>query len=259
MIFFNRQAQLFLGNKLYSSDDLDFEFNIPFSTKSEPSISEVVIYNLSPSSIANIKKGTRLTLHAGYKDDLGLLTSGAVSEYNTVLDGVDKKTTLKVASAIVNWKEQKIQKTFAPGTTAKELLQDILPQFGIPIGDLSPAKNITYQKGRTVSGRLKDVVMSIAKETDSKFYIDRDKCYFREPNKGNPTGFVLSGETGLLGSPERIEIEKKEGWKIKCLLNYQITVDTVIQVKSKVISGMFRVVKGKHSSEWITEMEVVPK
>ena len=68
---------------------------------------------------------------------------------------------------------------------------------------------------------------------------------------------MLSGSTGMIGSPEKTEIEKKEGWKVKSLLNYQITTDTLIQIESKTVKGMFRVVKGRHTSDWVTEMEVV--
>lgn len=257
MIFWNRQAKLIIGGKIYSSDDLDFEFSVPFSTKSEPDMTEISIYNLSPTSIASIKKGTKVFLNAGYQEEIGLLTSGVVSKFGTTIEGVDKKTTVKIASGIIAWEKQKVQKTYGPGITTQDILKDLLPQFGVGIGDLQPTKNITYQKGRTVSGRLKDVIKSLAKESGSKFYINQDKVFFRAKNKGNATGFVLSGSTGMIGSPERTEIEKKEGWKVKSLLNYQITTDTLIQIESKTVKGMFRVVKGRHTSDWITEMEVV--
>lgn len=262
MILFDRQATLQIGSKLYKSDDIDIEFNVPFSTENEPDISEISVYNLSPASIANIKKDTKVVLSAGYKNNIGLLISGNVATFKTTIETVDKKTTMKVATAINAWKEMKIHKTYAKGTTSQDILSDLINNFGVTIADMSVVKNVTYKKGKTVSGRLKDVVKKLALETDSKFYMDKDRAYVRDYKKGTQSGFVLSSFTGLLGSPEAAEIKEgqkttKQGWKLKCLLNHNIFTDSIIVLDSKLVKGNFRVVKGKHTSEWITEMEVV--
>ena len=247
MILFDRQSILTIGAKQYKSDDIDLDFYVPFSTENEPDLTEISIYNLSPDSIASIKKGTPVNLSAGYGKEIGIIASGEVIEYTTTIEDVDKKTTLKIGSAINSWREKKIHKTYAKGTTTKDVML---------------VKNVTYKRGKTVSGRLKDVVKKLAKESESKFYIDKDRAYVRPHSKGTSTGFLLSGATGLIGSPERIEINEdnqksKQGWKVQCLLNHNIFTDSMITIDSKMVKGSFRVVKGKHTSEWITEMEVV--
>lgn len=262
MILFDRQAQLIIGGKIYKSDDIDMEFNIPFSTENEPDISTISIYNLSPSSIASIKKNTSISLSAGYGKDIGMLISGVVTSFDTTIDLTDKKTTVKVATAANAWKEIKVHKTYAKGTTSKDIMSDLIGSFGVTIADMSIVKNVTYKKGKTISGRLKDVVKKLAKETNSKFYMDKDRAYVRDYDKGSFSGFLLSGATGLIGSPERAEIregEKKttQGWKVKCLLNHNIFTDSIIAIDSKIVKGNFRVVKGTHTSDWITQMEVV--
>lgn len=262
MLLFDRQAVLVIDGRQYKSDDIDFEFNVPFSTEAEPDVSEISIYNLSPATAASIKKGSYVTLSAGYNTNIGMLVTGQVADFSTTVDCVDKKTTLKIGSAVNSWKEKKINKTYAKGTTAKDIMSDLISSFGVAIGDMEIVKNITYQKGKTVSGRLKDVVKKLAKETQSKFYIDKDRAYVRAYDKGTVTGFLLSGATGLIGSPERIEVSEgdkksKQGWKVQCLLNHNIFVDSMIVIQSKTVNGTFRVVKGSHTSEWITEMEVV--
>lgn len=261
-LLFDRQAVLSIENKQFKSDDIDFEFNVPFSTENEPDVTEISIYNLSPESICSIKKGTNVNLSAGYGKNIGMIVSGQVIDFATTIDNVDKKTTLKIGSAINAWREKKINKTYAKGTTAKDIMSDLISNFGVVIADMSIVKNVTYKRGKTVSGRLKDVVKKLAKETNSKFYIDKDRAYVRPHEKGTATGFLLSGSTGLIGSPERIEIQEdgkksNQGWKVKCLLNHNIFTDSLIQIDSKSIKGNFRVVKGSHTSEWITDMEVV--
>ncbi|MBF1261065.1 MAG: hypothetical protein HXM39_07195 [Lachnoanaerobaculum sp.] len=262
MILFDRQATLQIGGKLYKSDDIDIEFNVPFSTENEPDVSEISIYNLSPTSIVTIKKGTKVILNAGYGKNIGMLISGVVASFKTTIETVDKKTTMKVATALNAWKEIKVHKTYAKGTTTKDILNDLIANFGVTVADMSLVKNVTYKKGKTISGKLKDVVKRLVKESDSKFYMDKDRAYVRAFNKGTQSGFVLSGATGLIGSPEPAEIKEgqkitRQGWKVKCLLNHNIFTDSIIVLDSKLVKGNFRVVKGKHTSEWITEMEVV--
>ena len=249
MILFNRQAELVIGDRLYKSDDIDIEFNIPFSTENEPDVSTISVYNLSPSSIASISKNTHIHLSAGYDKNIGMLVSGVVTDFSTTIEGVNKKTTLKVATAANVWKEIKVHKTYAQGTTAEDILKDLISNFGVTIADMSLVKNVTYKKGKTISGRLKDVVKKLAKETDSKFYMDKDRAYVRDYDKGSPTGFLLSGETGLIDSPQRVEIKEgqkktSQGWKVRCLLNHNIFTDSIIQIDSKLVKGNFREHKG---------------
>lgn len=262
MQLFDRQTELVIGGRLYKSDDIDIEFNVPFSTDSEPDISEISIYNLSPASIASITKGTKVTLSAGYKDDTGMIVCGEAASFATAFENVDIKTTIKVSSAITGWKDKKINKTYSPGTSAKDILSDLISGLGVSAGEINPVKNAVYQKGRTVSGRLKDVILKLCRETESKFYIDKDRAYVRAYKKGTGSGFLLSAQTGLIGSPEKAEISEgskksKDGWKVSCLLNHNIFADSLIQIHSKTVSGNFRVVKGVHTSDWITRMEVL--
>lgn len=262
MLLFDRQAVLTINGKEYRSYDIDIEFFVPFSTENEPDVSEISIYNLSPSTIAGIHKSSAVTLSAGYGADMGMIVSGQVADFTTEIENVDKKTTLKIASAINTWKEQKINKTYAPGTTAKSIMSDLISSFGVAIADMDLVKNVTYSKGKTVSGRLKDVVKAIAKETESKFYIDKERAYIRPYSKGTATGFLLSRDTGLVGSPKQVQVGEDaklsmQGWSVECLLNHNIFADSIIVIKSNMVNGTFRVVKGSHTSEWITQMEVV--
>ena len=57
--------------------------------------------------------------------------------------------------------------------------------------------------------------------------------------------------------PEKIEIDGKTGWKIQCLLNHRLAVDSLLQVQSRSFNGNVKVIKGKHDSNFITEVEVV--
>ena len=262
-MIFNRRAQIRLGRLEYESETLDFDFFVPFSTEMEPDISEISLYNLSPQTIAEIKKGMPVELFAGYGEDMGLLCLGEVLNYSTKNENVDRKTTLKVGSSAAAWAEMEINKTYAAGITSQQILQDLLKNYNLTVADITLKHNVKHRKARTLSGKLKNIIQKIAKETETKIYINQERVFVRPTEKGDNKDFYLSGATGLLGSPERCEVSegetRKEGYKIQCLLNHQITTDRIVVIQSQMAEGSFRVVKGSHNSrEYITEMEVLP-
>lgn len=258
-----RKVQLTAGDKEFNGEDFEIDFSVPFSTSKDPDVSEVTIYNLSQSSIAAIKSKAYVILNAGYKGDVGNILSGKIEGIETVWEGVDKATKIKVSDGGFEWRNTRINKTYAPGSTAKYIMQDLSNLLGLEVVEVSPEKDITYQLGRTVSGHVETALKGLAKDTDSKMYISKGKLYIRNKGKGTQTGFLLNSDTGLIDSPERIEEEGKKGkkiikYKIKCLLNHKISTDSIIKVESRTINGTYRVESGRHTGDFITECTVIP-
>lgn len=261
-----RQIELMAGSKSFNGDDFRIEFDVPFSTSKDPDIAEVSIYNLSKESISAIESKAYTILNVGYKGDIGNILSGKVESISTKWDKVDKITTIKVSDGGFEWRNTRIQKTYAKGSTAKYIMQDLSGLLGLEVAEVSPKNDITYQLGRTISGDVEKALKGLVADTDSKMYINKGKLYIRDKNKGTSIGFLLNSDTGLLGSPEKVEEEnakkkKVTKYNVKCLLNHKITTDSIIQIESRTVSGNYRVESGSHicnGSEFITEMVVVP-
>lgn len=264
-----RQIELTAGGKAFKSEDSEggftIEFRVPFSTSKDPDVSEVIVYNLSSDSIAAIEAKAYVVLNVGYKGDIGNILNGKIEETSTKWDKVDKLTTLKVSDGGFEWRGTRIQKTYAPGSTAKYIMQDLSSLLGLEVAEVSPKKDITYQLGRTISGDVEKALKQLVEDTESKMYINKEKLYIRDTNKGTNTGFLLNSEHGLIGSPEAVVEENDAGVKttkynIKCLLNHRITTDSIIQVESRTVNGNFRVESGSHfcnGSDFMTELVVV--
>lgn len=260
-----RHIELMAGSKGFNGNDFSIEFNIPFSTSSDPDVSEIKIYNLSKESLAAIESGKYVILNAGYRGDIGNVLSGRIEEFSSKWESVDKITTVKVSDGGLEWRNSTVQKTYAPGTTAKYMMQDLSGMLGLEVVDISPKKDITYPLGRTVSGSVQTILKSLAKDTDSKMYINESKFYIRDGDKGTTTGFLLNSGSGLIGSPEKtvVEEEKKKviKYNVKCLLNHRITTDSIIKVESRLVNGTFRVESGNHvcnGTDFTTNMVAVP-
>lgn len=266
MKLWSRQIDLMAGSKGFDGDNFRIEFNVPFSTSEDPDVSEINIYNLSKDSLAAIESKAYVILNVGYKGDIGNILSGKIEELSSKWDRVDKITTIKVSDGGFEWRGTRIQKTYAPGSTAKYLMQDLSGLLGLEVVEISPKNDITYQLGRTISGDVEKALKGLVKDTNSKMFIDKGKLYIRDKDKGTQTGFLLNSDSGLIGSPEKIEEEDKQGikvikYKVKSLLNHRISTDSIIQVQSRSVNGNYRVESGSHScndTQFITDMIVVP-
>lgn len=260
MLLYKQKVELYAGDKKFTSDDFDIDFKVEFGNNSDPNVSEIYIYNLTNSTIAEIKKKAGVILNAGYEGNIGNILTGKIEKIWTYWEGVDKITHIYVGDGTAEVSLKKATKTYKANTTSGYIIADLVKTLGLESGEIKPAKNITYKKGRTFNSTLMDALKGIVKETGSRMFIDKEKIYIRPATAGTTTGFVLNSETGLIESPERVEEEEKGKttvkYKVKCLLNYQITTDSIIQVKSKTINGNYKVVKGTHSGDFITECEV---
>jgi len=273
---FKREIELTVGSKSFASDDFTIYFDVPFSDSEEPNIGEINIYNLKDSTINEIKKTSNVILNAGYEGDVGAILLGEVKKSFAEWDSVDKITTIDALDGSERWLSEPVKRTYKPGITAEQVLNDLLNATGLEIGAFSLPDNKVYHGGKTVNGRLSNAIASIVRDCGAKTHVNRGKIFIRPRSDGDSIGFVLNKERGLISSPTPTEKEVKtggkdqngmpiretvKGWDVKCLLNHRITTDSILIIESKTANGTFRVESGVHKHDgrdFVTEMEVYP-
>ena len=279
-MFWIRDIEVLAGGKKFESlgkNGLDIDLDINFSDGKDPDVSEVTIYNLSDDSINQIKKDDYCIVNAGYKHmgNKGNVLSGDIEEVTTTWQGLDKETKIKVTDGGKKWRKAKISKTYKENTKASVIMRDVINIMGYEIVELKPKNDKVYKLGKTVNGFCSDILKMLVKDTESKMFVNKNRIIIRDQEKGTQTGFVLSPETGLIGSPtlnkddtgdkssdvstdkeKKENKEEKKTWEVTCLLNPKIETDSIIQVKSKVLNGTFRVIKGKHTKDFETVLTV---
>lgn len=258
-MLFNRRTQILVAGLDISDPPYLVEFNTEFDTDPEPNTGEVTLYNLSQNTSSQIKKGQQIIINSGYEGDVGTVALAVVSEVKTERNDLDVLTKIKIGDATDQWANASISKSYKAGIKASQVLGDILQGFGLEVGLLNLPKDIVYTGGKVVCGSLQAVVRQIVTDCGAKFHIANGRIIIAPESQGIQTAFILNSDTGLIGSPERVESEKGEIWKVRCLLNHQIGPDSIIKLESRDVQGWFRVMKGKHNStksEHVTEMEV---
>ena len=178
------------------------------------------------------------------------------------------------------WLSAKVSKTYAKGSTAKDIVSDLLNLFGVEVGDFTLAVDKVYDRGLVCNGKVKDQLIKIVvNDCKSRFLIRSGAVYINDPSKGVQNGLTLTPQSGLLISGKETEetvvavgadsqksasAKSEEGNYIsrECLLNYHIGPAEQVRVQSKSLSGTFIVASGKHTGSpkgnWKTTIELKP-
>ena len=257
-MLYNQVVKLLLGGKEYSNKNIDIDFSVEFSNSPEPNVHEISIWNTSEDTKALIKKGLPVILTAGYGDDIGSIAVGTVGSFEVVRHEIDNELKLLVGDGIESWLNQTVTRSYKANISALSVVNDLLGSFGLEIGKVSLGANITYTNGISFNTTLNNAIKQVAKDTKSRFYIKNGVVFLVNESFNVTTGFLLNKDTGLIGTPERMDIDGKEGWKIRCLLNHRLSTDSLLQVQSRSLNGNVKVIKGKHTSDFISELEVLP-
>lgn len=263
MKLYRQKIELLAGDKRFTNDDkegFEIDFDIPFSDDKEPDISEVILYNLSNSTIAEIRDKKHLILNAGYGIDIGNILTGNIADIKTHWEDLDKVTTIYVKDGPI--RVQDVNKAYKKGTNSTFIINDLISQLDLPVGEVKPAKVITYTQGKVVTGSPYQSLKQVVEDTNSRLFIDKGKVYVRKATAGTKTAIVLNSESGLIGSPmettEEVDGKQIVKYNVKCLLNHEISTDTILKIESKTINGMYKVEKGSHKGDFITECVVIP-
>lgn len=255
------------GDVTISNADLDCEFDIPFDDDTEADEAEILVYNLSDTTIQNIKTGERITVTAGYGSDTGIIFSGYISKPKTYYSGVDRVTEIHAVDSQEKKERELKSISYAKGTPAGQILQDLVGMVGLPVAVFSPKRDYVYKDKATVDGGLMENIRKYAKVCGVSAYICKGQLYVRPIIDGDGLDFTLSADTGLLELSEFEEESTTEdfedtvhGYEITMLLQHRVTTASLIKVNSKNVSGSYRVREGNHTydgSSLLTKVKAV--
>lgn len=258
---FGRVVEVMTGNVLFSLSQYTIEGTVPFDNDGLPNESEIRIWNLSQTTLNNIKKNDVLMINAGYTGDIGMILHGRISAVRTKWEGVDKVTTINVLDAEDLSKRADIEIAFAKGTMASAIIKQLAAQIGLPVAQMQLNKDYCYQEGYTANGNPAEIIADVAKDCGTSAYINKSKLYVRPLRIGADEVFDLNPNTGLIGSPEYFEDGDHKGYNCSAQLQRRITTASVINLSCREWSGKLHVRSGSHkfsnTGDFVTEMEAI--
>ena len=256
-----------IGDITIDNEELDCEFDIPFDDDTEADEAEIIVYNISDTTIQNIKRDAQISVTAGYGDDTGIIFSGIISKVRSYYSGNDRVTEIyAIDQAVLKERELK-SKSYAKGTKASKILQDLISQVGIPVAVFAPKRDHTYKDKSTVDGGLMENIRKYAKVCGVSAYICKGQIYARHILDGDGLDFTLSSDTGLLSLSEFEDEQTAEdfkdtvkGYEMTMLLQHRITTASLIHVQSRNVTGVYRVREGSHTydgTDFLTKVKAI--
>lgn len=281
-------------------ENLQMEFDIKKSDDSSKTLNtaKISLTNLSDSTLRLIEREDSVViLEAGWEDDsFGLIFQGNIVTYKHEKRGTDWITELGCADGYLGVREAITHKTYASGMKVRDVLTDLIrgnpgdqvyytagrnstgkppAGLGLAIGDLKGVGlDDTFDNSLSVAKPTKQVIDDICYAHRLKWSIQDGKVYIsdiRGDDSPKYTVPLISGETGLIQSPEKIyEATAKRkndrtpvtGYKFTCTLNHEIIPEIFIKIEAEGIDAVAKVKKVTHKGSfeggsWDTEVEAI--
>lgn len=239
-----------IGNiKNAGQEALHISFSIEKSGSTSPNDAKVQIWNLAPKNLSILEeKDCIVELKAGYGNSMSLLLAGNVSSAITTMDNADRLTELQIVDGLVELRDTVISVSINGKVNCKDVYKRVAAKMGVSV---LFAKDLSFKmlpNGFSYVGKAKNALRKIAKCCGHKWTIQNQVLQITLPGRPVSTrGYLLTGDTGLIGIPKRISIgsgkEEKTGWEVEYLLNGAINVNDVVEVRSSITSGYYLVHK----------------
>ena len=230
------------------SRPLHISFSVEKADTDSANTAKVSLWNLSPAHKAELNKDDCVVaLRAGYGSVMPLIFAGVVTFAKTKLDGSDELTELELVDNRIELRDTYVSVSYTGAVNCKTLIQDTADQMGVTV---SFAYNATFKdipNGYSYVGPARNVLTKACETSGLVWSINNGVLQVKKPGDTmSREVYELSAETGLVGTPERVQISEENGsfsygWDVEYLTNAAINIDDFVYLNSKYVRGYFRV------------------
>lgn len=261
-MLFNRVAELVVGEangQAVVINDLRFSFDIAKDTDKTTNKLTLKIYNMNNQTRALVERvNNSVILKAGYQEDLGALTifTGTVVSAWTIREGNDTITQLSVRDGILPLRQNKLPLSYASGTSALDILNDVAHSFRLPVKPLpKQIEDKIYPRGYAFCGKAETAMRDLCNYLGLTWSIQNHEIQIL--SKDFPVSdelIVLTPDNGLIGLPTRIidSTRKQSQGEIsptsQLVLSQSLSADNQFQIEGYSIKSLLqpRLYPGSH-------------
>lgn len=253
--------------------DLRIKFEVKKNVTSNMNSARVDIYNLSQNTRNRITSDSSslVRILAGYSQNTGLIEIGQGNISNVVhtVKSPDIITTIYSKDGFNAISNNPISLSFIDGSPLSAIIDTIIAKLGVPVRYADYNKNVRIKNGLSYVGSIPEILDILGREYKFRWSIQNGLLQILNglSGTGNQSVF-LSPSTGLIESPELViktkglsQLNSNE-YRIVSLLQPQLEVGDLVEVDSKLLSGIFIIndlvhVGDTHGPEWYSKMIVV--
>ncbi len=247
--------------------NLDVEFKILRTLKSEPNRCTLSLWNLNKEHRAQLLKrnrpnptssrtvGIRVQVDAGYVGNTSTLFLGDLREMSSVRDATDWKTTLAGDDGGRAYRESRVNKTFTKGTPLSTVLKQCVEALNLGSGNADkfladaqvPALGGSLPHTMTLSGNAAQQLSRLLNSMGLTWSIQNGVVQVAKHNQPlDLAAVLLTPDTGLIGSPEAgidasvsIGNAQASANSLKAAKKPKAFDARLVKVKSMLIPGLF--------------------
>ena len=227
---------------------LHISFSIDKADTDSQNTAKLSVWNLNKAHLAELnKKDCVVALRAGYGTVLPLIFTGVVTFAKTKADGSDEVTEIELVDNRIELRDTYVSVSYAGSINCKTLIEDIAAQMGVTVTFSYNAAFKDIPNGYSYVGPARSVLTKACETSGLTWSINNGVLQVKKPNDTmSREVYVLSAETGLLNTPERVQISESDGgsscgWDVEYLMNAAIDINDYVYLNSKRVKGYFRV------------------
>lgn len=248
----NNSKGVEIGECTKESPALHISFSCNKTEDKSKNNASIEIWNLNDEHLSELnKKGCKIILRAGYGNNLCEIFKGNVSFTKTVRDNADFKTTIEVVDCLENVRDNYVTLNYQGKVNWKTILDDTASKMGMGKIDYSYDATFTdLSNGFSYVGQAKDILTKGCKCCGLSWSIQNGVMQIKRiGGVMKQKGKLLSANTGLIGTPERVkeskgkDNEKKEeiGYDVTFFMDGSVNIGDLIKVETKRLKQALRV------------------
>ncbi len=255
--------------------DLRVQFKVHRNHTKHPNTCSVTITNLSGNSRTDFEtKPLMVVLQAGYENDaLRLLYTGDVRFAMTEQKHPNWETLLELGDGDCTHRWARVNKSYAPGTSIRTVLRDCARSMGLGLPkNLNSDKGLdrAFAAGRTSHGPSRDEMTKLLAPFGYTYSLQNGVLQVLRVDDVLPgTAIPIGEEFGMIGTPQfgsPPKSGKPPHINVNMLLYPELLPGQLVDLKSKVKNGLFRVETVRHEGDthgtgeqsWTTQIEIKP-
>lgn len=227
---------------------LHINFSVEKADTDSANTAKVSIWNLNKAHIAELNKDDCVVvLRAGYGTIMPLIFTGVVTFAKTKADGSDEVTEVELVDNRVELRDTYVSVSYSGKVNCKTLIEDTAAQMGVTVSFSYNAKFADIPNGYSYVGPARNVLTKACDTSGLVWSINNGVLQIKRPGDTmSREVYELSAQTGLIGTPERVQISGDDGsysygWDVEYLMNAAINIDDYVYLNSKYVRGYFRV------------------
>lgn len=257
------------------SEDQPIPLHIAFSLQktdlTTQNTGKVSIWNLNKEHLSVINQSDCcLVLRAGYGNRISLIFAGVISFVSTSMENADQMTEIEVVDNLIEIRDTYVSISYRGKVNWKTIIENVAAQMGVVVSYSYNAKFVDVSNGFSYVGLAKNILDKACNCCGLAWSIQNGVLQIKKPNDVmSKEVYLLSAETGMIGSPVRVAIAQSDdtgentlGWDVEYFLNGAINIDDYVRLESEAVTGYFRVysldIQGDNiSGDWICKARLL--